>query len=245
MGAVKHDRFDDATSWLVDEVEGAVAPHLRQEFADRVAREPVLVARQGIFTEQGRTFAYELSFRSPAHHPEQVSGWGPRQHERATAHVLSAAFGRANLERLARGRMLFVRCPRAYLVGELPLPERPDRLVIELNDSDSADADVVAGIRRLRTQGFRIVLPGFADRPTQRELLPLADFVKIDVRDLDVEGEPMVRAARGRGARVVGEYVENPRDFRHARDLGLTLFQGNLLERAAIVDRSVARPVHG
>ena len=30
-----------------------------------------------------------------------------------------------------------------------------------------------------------------------------------------------------------------------ARDLGLTLFQGNLLERAAIVDRSVARPVHG
>jgi len=141
--------------------------------------------------------------------------------------------------------MLFVRCPRAYLVGELPLPERPDRLVIEINDSDSADADVVAGIRRLRAQGFRIVLPGFADRPTQRELLPLADFVKIDVRDLDVEGEPMVRAARGRGARVVGEYVENPRDFRHARDLGLTLFQGNLLERAAIVDRSVARPVHG
>jgi EAL and modified HD-GYP domain-containing signal transduction protein len=141
--------------------------------------------------------------------------------------------------------MLFVRCPRAYLVGELPLPERPDRLVIEINDSDSADADVLAGIRRLRAQGFRIVLPGFADRSTQRELLPLADFVKIDVRDLDVEGEPMVRAARSRGARVVGEYVENPRDFRHARDLGLTLFQGNLLERAAIVDRSVARPVHG
>lgn len=242
---MKHDPSDDAPPWLVDAVEGAVAPHLRQEFADRVAREPVLVARQGIFTERGRSFAYELSFRSPAHHPEQASGWGPRQHERATAHVLSAAFGRANLERLAHGRPLLVRCPRAYLVGELPIPDRPDRLVVELSDTDAADAEVLAGIHRLRSQGFRIALPGFADRPAQRELLPLADFVKIDVRDLDVEGEPVVRAARGCGAQLLGEYVENPRDFQYARDLGLTLFQGNLLERAAIVDRSDARLVRG
>jgi EAL and modified HD-GYP domain-containing signal transduction protein len=237
------DRSDDAPAWLVDEIEAAVAPDLRHEFAARVAREPVLVARQGIFTETGRLFAYELSFRSAGTHPEQSGEWSAFQHERATSHVLSASFGRDHLERLARGRIVFVRCPRPFLVGDLPLPARPDRLVVEVTDTEVADDAVLAGIARLRERGFRIALPGFAATAAQLLLVPMADFVKIDARDLDVEGEPVLRAAASSGALLVGEFVENHRDFQHARTLGLTLFQGNLLERAAIVDRSDARPV--
>ena len=114
--------------------------------------------------------------------------WSSHQHERATAHVFGATFGRADLEHVANGRLLFVRCPRAYLVGDLPIPRRPDRLVIEVNDAVTVDAAVLAGIRRLREEGFRIAVPSFVSNPNQRRLLPHADFVKIDVRDLDVEG---------------------------------------------------------
>ena len=95
----------------------------------------------------------------------------------------------------------------------------------------------------MRAEGFRIALPAFADKPGQREYLPFADFVKLDVRDLDVEGEPVVRTARSYGAVLVGEYVEDRRALQHARELGLTLFQGNLLARAGVLDRSDARPV--
>ena len=105
------------------------------------------------------------------------------------------------------------------------------------------DAELIAGLRRLRAEGYRIALPAFADRPGQREYLPFADFVKLDVRDLDVEGEPVVRTARSYGALLVGEYVEDRRALQHARELGLTLFQGNLLARAGVLDRSDARPV--
>jgi EAL and modified HD-GYP domain-containing signal transduction protein len=157
--------------------------------------------------------------------------------------VLAATFGRADVERVARGRLLFVRCPRAYLVGELSLPHRPDRLVLEVSSDDPPNAETLAGLRRLRAEGFRIALPAFADRPGQREYLPHADFVKLDVRDLDVEGEPVVRAARSYGALLVGEFVEDARALQQARELGLTLFQGNLLARAGILDRSDARPV--
>ncbi len=232
---------DDSLSWLGAAVDEAIPPQLRDEWDRHVARTPVLVARQGIFTEHSRTFAYQLSFRSPGHHPESVSAWGPRDHERATAHVLAATFGRTGLEDVAQGKLLFVRCPRAYLVGDLQLPHRPDRLVIEVNDV--VDPEVLAGIQRLRSQGFRIALPNFTNLPEQRQLLPLADFVKIDVRDLDVEGRPVVRAARSYGALVVGEYVECLEQLEHARELGVTLFQGNLLERAGVLDRADARPV--
>lgn len=234
---------DSRLAWLAAEVDAAIPEALQQEWAEHVARVPVLVARQPIFSEHGRTFAYQLSFRSPDHHPELASSWGQLEHERATEHVLAATFGRADLERVARGRMLFVRCPRAYLVGELTLPHRPDRLGLEVCCSDPPDAAIINGLRRLRAEGFRIALPAFADRPGQRDFLPFADFVKLDVRDLDVEGEPVVRAARSHGALLVGEYVEDRRALQHARELGLTLFQGNLLARAGVMDRSDARPV--
>lgn len=232
---------DDSLSWLSAAVDEAIPPQLRLEWDRHLAHAPVLVARQGIFTEHGRAFAYQLSFRSPGHHPETASTWGPREHEQATAHVLDATFGRADLEDVAQGRLLFVRCPRAYLLGERRVPHRPDRLVIEVNDA--VDPAVIAGIRRLRSQGFRIALPNFTNVEDQRQLLPLVDFVKIDVRDLDVEGQPVVRAARSYGALVVGEYVERPDQLQHARELGVNLFQGNLLERAGVLDRADARPV--
>lgn len=234
---------DGGLARLAAAVDAAIPEQLQREWAAHVARDPVLVARQPIFSEHGRTFAYQLSFRTPDHHPELASGWGPREHERATEHVLSATFGRADLERVARGRLLFVRCPRAYLVGELPLPHRPDRLVLEVTTTDGPDREIVAGLRRLRSEGFRIALPAFADRHGQRAFLPFADFVKLDVRDLDIEGEPVVRTARAYGAVIVGEYVEDRRALHHARELGLTLFQGNLLARAGVLDRSDARPV--
>ncbi|WP_019136801.1 EAL and HDOD domain-containing protein [Cellulomonas massiliensis] len=235
---------DDAgLAQLARAVEDAIPDALRREWIQREQLEPVLVARQAIFTSHGRPFAYQLSYRSPDRRTTAATLWSRHQHERATEHVLGATFGRANLEHVAHGRLLFVRCPRAFLVGDLPIPRRPDRLVIEVTDAHDVDAEVVAGLRRLREDGFRIALASFVDTTHQRRLLPLADFVKIDVRDLDVEGHPVVEVARSYGAALVAEYVESPETLRAARDLGFTLFQGNLLERAGVLDRTHARRV--
>jgi len=237
---------DDPDSTLAElgaAVDAAIPRALRRAWEQHIARAPVLVARQGIYSAHGRPFAYQFSYRAPGHHPDLARMWGRTDHERATDHVLRATFGRADLEHVAHGRLLFVRCPRAHLLGELPVPERPDRLVIEVSTTTEVDAAALAGLRRLREQGFRIALPAFVDRPEQRRLLPYADFVKVDVRDLDVEGHPVVRVARSFGAMLVAEYVESSDALRHARDLGFTLFQGNLIERAGVLDRAGARLV--
>ena len=226
---------------LAAAVEAAVPERLRDEWARHVAREQVLVGRQGIFTRRLRPFGYEFSFRQPGPPPPTTSSWTALQHERATAHVLRATFGRSDLEQAAHGRWLFVRMPRSYLMGELPIPARPDRLVIEIADNVAVGSEVVAAVRRLRERGFRIAIPGFVSRPDQRALLPHADFVKIDVRDLDVEGRPVVELARSYGALLVAEFVEERWMLSHSRDLGFDLFQGNLLERATVLDRSSSR----
>jgi EAL and modified HD-GYP domain-containing signal transduction protein len=233
----------DRLSELAAAVEAAIPRGLRREWDASLAEQRVLVARQGIFTRHGRTFGYQLSARSPELHTDLASAWSDVQHERATAHVLGATFGRADLEHVARGRLLFVRCPRAYVVGDLPIPPRPDRLVVEVPDALDVDRTVLEGLRRLRARGFRIALPRYVDSAAQRRLLPHADFVKLDVRELDVEGQPVVEVASSYGALLIAEFVETTSELEHARDLGITLFQGNLLERVGVLDRSDARPV--
>jgi c-di-GMP phosphodiesterase len=222
-------------------VDAAIPRSLAREWSAHLSDDPVLVARQGIFSTNGSVFAYQLSYRSSRARPPE--GWSTEDHERATAHVLDATFGRDDFESLARGRHVVVRCPRAYLVGDLRLPDRPDRLIIEIPGSLVPDDRVLRGLAVLRADGFRIQMPVFSDSPHQRRLLPLADLVKIDVRDLDVEGLPVVRLARSLGAALIGEFVENGSELTAARDLGITLFQGNLLERATEVNRGSARPV--
>jgi EAL and modified HD-GYP domain-containing signal transduction protein len=112
--------------------------------------------------------------------------------------------------------------------------------VIEVAASTRIDAEVVQGVRRLREQGFRVAMAGFVSRPDQRALLPQADFVKIDARDLDLEGEPVVELARSHGALLVAEFVESSVELKAGRQLGFDLYQGNLLERCLLLDRSSA-----
>jgi EAL and modified HD-GYP domain-containing signal transduction protein len=225
---------------LAAAVDAAISESARREWDQHVAHESVLIGRQGIFTNRLRPFAYQLSYRSPGLEPLRAGAWSEFQHERATAHVLRSTFGRTNLEEVSHDRWLFVRFPRAYLTGELPAPERPDRLVIEIAGHVEIDHQVIASIRSLRDRGFRIAVPGFVSRPSQRLLLPHADFVKIDVRDLDVEGRPVVELARSYGALLIAEFVEHNWLLEHSCDLGFDLLQGNLLEPANVLDRSAA-----
>jgi|GEM_PF-296593 len=230
----------DVERRLGDEIDAAIPDGLRREWDRHVSREQVVVGRQGIFSPRLHPFGYELGFRAPGATSADAVGWSDLQHERATSAVLRATFGRADVDEVGHGRWLFVRCPRAFLTGELHLPNRPDRLVIEIAGSTRIDGDVLRGVRRLREQGFRIAVAGFVSRQDQRALLPQADFVKIDARDLDVEGEPVVDLARSHGALLVAEFVETSTELKAGRRLGFDLYQGNLLERSLLVDRTAA-----
>lgn len=230
----------DAERRLAAEIDAAIPDALRREWDRRLAAEQVVVGRQGIFSPRLHPFGYELGFRVPGATSADAASWSELQHERATSAVLRATFGRADVDEVGHGRWLFVRCPRAFLVGDLHLPARPDRLVVEIAAGTRIDGDVLRGVRHLREQGFRVALAGFVSRADQRALLPQADFVKIDARDLDVEGEPVVDLARSHGALLVAEFVESSEELRAGRRLGFDLYQGNLLERSLLLDRSSA-----
>ena len=101
MGGMTPDDADGRYARLAAAVEDAIPDTLRREWEQRALAEPVLVARQGIFSAAGSPIAYQLSFRSPVEETSASPSWSESKHDHATAHVLDATFGRDDLESVA------------------------------------------------------------------------------------------------------------------------------------------------
>lgn len=201
----------------------------------------LFVGRQGIFTRSGDVHGYEFLYRAGRQHSLRVDQWPCDAQDRATLRVLQATFSATGVRSVASDALVFVNFTRSFLVGDLPIPADPDRLVIEVVESVRVDDAVIAGLLRLRSQGFRIAIDDFVGLTNQVALLPWADYVKIDRRDLYQRGPELVRVAATYGARLVAERIESPTELTRCEDLGFELFQGFHLEEPQVLNRT---PVH-
>lgn len=221
----------------VDELSvGHVFTHPRAQVGAHV-----FVGRQGIFDDEGAVHGYEFLYRAGRQHALRVDLWPTDAQDRATLRVLQATFSPTGVRSVAADALVFVNFTRAFLVGDLPLPDEPQRLVVEIVESVRADDAVLAGVRRLRDRGFRIALDDFVGLTGQVALLPFADYVKIDVRDLAERGPGLVRLAARHGATLVAERVETADELATVRALGFDLVQGFHLETTHVLNRT---PVH-
>ena len=190
------------------------------------------VARQPIRRTDGGVLGHEYLYRSPTGEVAGVDRWPSHRQDSASASVLRMLYG---TRPPAGSGLVFVNVTRAFLVGRLPLPPADRRLVLEVVESVPADVASLAGLARLRAQGYRIALDDWTATRDQRAMLPHADFVKIDCRDLDAIGDAGLRQARAGGARLVAERVEDEDLRARCVALRFDLLQGYALGRPSLV----------
>jgi EAL and modified HD-GYP domain-containing signal transduction protein len=191
------------------------------------------IARQPIFDQHQRVYAYELLFRSG---PENACT-NPDL-DRAAAKVVMDSllvFGLGNLVGQARA---FVNTTRPLLVDEYIAVLPSDVTVVELLETVEPDAAVVAACQKLKRAGYLIALDDFCDGAAMRPLTDLADLIKVDMLATDVEVRgALAKRFTPRGVRLVAEKVETQDGFREARQQGYTYFQGYFFARPAILTR--------
>jgi EAL and modified HD-GYP domain-containing signal transduction protein len=192
------------------------------------------MASQAIVDASGREVGVELLFR----HPPAVDAPTMRSeadHEYATTTVVDLLD--AQLDDGSTG-LLFLNAPRAFVVGEQPLPEPNDRIVVEVLEGVEADPDVVAGVQDLLSRGYKIAVDDWEGGEDRVALMEYADFVKIDLEAVTAERlRGIVVEARGLhpGITVVVERIETQDDMQAAVDAGADLFQGFLLATPDLV----------
>lgn len=186
-----------------------------------------VVARQPIFDRSLAVCGYELLYRaldaSVARFEDAVA---------ATAEVLVAAALDIGLRRLTGPLAAYINFPRELLASPLPPPIEPRRVVIEVLEDVSADAEMLSSLAALRRRGYRIALDDFEPKAENAALLDQADIVKIDIQSCSAERLPqLVGRLRGHPLKLIAEKVETRQQFERCRALGFDAYQGYFLQR--------------
>jgi len=184
----------------------------------------VFLARQPIYDAAHKIHGYELLFRradTPA--AEVLDGTV------ATAQVLLNAVIDIGLDKVASKELLFVNCTRNILLSEPIIP--PDRCVLEILEDVDLDDDLLVRIDALRRRGYRIALDDFTRDGKLAKAVPLADYIKLDVRALTVAELQRHARLERRGIRLIAEKVESEAMMERCLALGFDFFQGYFLRR--------------
>ena len=132
---------------------------------------PSFAARRPIYDRALDVHAYELLFR-------------PGDADVVSAGTVVTSFADIGLDALVGGRAGFVKVTRDFVMHGLVTTLPAERVALELQRADVVDAQVLAELERLGGLGYTIVLDGFVMRDDSLPLLEVADYVKLDARNL-------------------------------------------------------------
>ena len=183
----------------------------------------MFVARQPIFDRNRKVWGYELLFRSAA----SQTRFDGTEATSATRQVISNGMLSIGFDKLLRGKHACINFGREMLLQDLYTSLPHQTTVIELTEDIEPDTEVVAAVKRMRAQGYRIALDDFRACPQMEPLVALANMIKVEMFTPKPQQEAMVREFHDRGIRMLSEKVETDVDFRWALRAGYDYFQGN------------------
>ncbi len=189
----------------------------------------VFVARQPILDKAGGVFGYELLYRAS----QTAQSREIESTDMATAGVIEALFA-VGFDTLTGGKRAFINVSRRLLLDGVPSILPKDRVVLELGTDIEADSEVIAACKALKATGYSLAIDDFTLTAWTAELVPFADYVKVDF--IDASHTPIGQLGNGKKPRLIAKRVETAEQFQQAQLAGYDLFQGFFLGRPVLQD---------
>ncbi len=190
----------------------------------------IFVARQPIFDARRNVFAYELLFRKGF---QNYASYADAEY--ATLKVISNSLI-IGLNRLTGGKRAFINFNRQLLVGKVPQMFPTALLGIEILEQVEPDEKVIGACKKLKMDGYLLVLDDFVFTEKYRELVQMADIVKIDFQ-VSSPGyrRSILKEPECRQVKFLAEKIETQAQFEEAVKLGYSYFQGFFFQKPDIV----------
>ncbi len=191
----------------------------------------VYVARQPIFNEKKKLYAYELLFRA------SMDNFFPNiDGDAATSKLLSNSFFSIGIEKIIGKHRAFINFTRDLLIKKVPLMFPSDRVVVEILEDVEPEKEVLEGCQAIASAGYAIALDDFFYKPELEPLVALAHIIKFDLRATPLEeiGDLIKKLSRN-GIGLLAEKVETHEEFQKSMDMGFQFFQGYFFSKPEIL----------
>jgi EAL and modified HD-GYP domain-containing signal transduction protein len=220
-----------------------------QDHADHPLRvRDFYLGRQPVLDRNQSLFGYELLFRStPLGQANIAAGTSaaPAPGLTATAAVIAHA-AQLGLARAIGDAHCFLNVDADVLGSDIYAFLPRERTVLELAASVTPDAAVLARMAELAGHGFQFALDGIGgadgaaaggdDAARLQTLLPLARFVKLDLRSTPRPVlADLVSRLHGMDKSVVADKVETHDEYQACLALGVDYFQGYYFARPSVL----------
>ena len=181
-----------------------------------------IIARQPIFNETRRLFAYELLYRgADAMDLEHVGG------NRATSSLLTSSFLTEGLEKISGNKPCFVNFTEELLLQNIAESFPHRSIIVEILEDVPVTDAVISACRNLKELHYKLALDDFIYHEKFIPLLQLADIIKIDFRLTPVDQiSHTLQQIEPFKLDLLAEKVETYAEFAEARKLGFKYFQG-------------------
>lgn len=181
------------------------------------------LARQPIYDRHTRVVGYELLHRS-----NEINRMQIKDGDSATSQVLISALLEMGLSEVVGDKLAFINITRNYIVGELPFPLARKQIVLEVLEDILPNQELLFALRQFKLRNaYRIALDDFEYDWSKDDLIPLADYIKLDVLALSREDlEEQLRVLGNFKGKLLAEKVEDHDTFEFCKELGFDLFQG-------------------
>jgi EAL and modified HD-GYP domain-containing signal transduction protein len=219
----------------------------RQDHADHPLRvRDFYLGRQPVLDRNQALFGYELLFRSTPLGPANIGQGGepgeaaPAPGLGATAAVIAHA-AQLGLARAIGDAHCFLNVDTDVLGSDIFAFLPRERTVLELAASVPPDDAVLARLAALAGHGFQFALDGIGsgstgDTARLQKLLPLARFVKLDLRHTSQPAlAALVARLHGMHKTVVADKVETREEYQACLELGIDYFQGYYFARPSVL----------
>ena len=188
------------------------------------------IARQPILDTRLQVFAYELLFRGGPQNSFQPFA-------NAASSVIADSITLFDLDMLTGHVRAFVNVDEMALRLGAPRLLPADRIVVEILETVRPTEEILGACRELRSAGYQLALDDFVDSPEIAPLVEFASFLKIDFQMFDARTRrALARKYADNNIRLLAEKVETENEFREARDLGFSYFQGYFFCKPSMVE---------
>jgi len=182
----------------------------------------LFVARQPIYDCDDELLGYELLYRAGnTDFADFTDG------KKASSQVILNSFLDVGFDSLVGSTNAFINITEDFILDEYLTPMCEMQIVLEVLEEINPSAEVINGIKRLKNHGYRIALDDFKYSEEYDELLQLADFVKLDVIQLDEDA--IIREfynLKNFNVKIIAEKVETHERYALCKKLGFDYYQG-------------------